>query len=523
MNSTVEGRTCTKAYRIDILKKDQSHSIRPESYTFNTENEKICLAVIDDFQSHFLEEQSEDNNLKNTLYAVAENEYKVLKCVCTTLKPELLPNPVLYDVDGCSTFIAEYVDFEPLEDPCKPPTCLPSPTQTLSWRVGDCFDLSILLTSYLIGAGYDAYVVYGIAPKWTCVGHRSVSSFQCTRITPKMHDDSNNPTLETSLDSAEDVVKQLNKLDDHNKIWKCNDNDDISYIKDEKEEDELDGKRVHCWVAVKADLRLPPGTVDFFIEPSTGSRYSCIDAHPYMKIFALWNTKNYWVKKSPDDVSLRFDFTSSEKWCAIFYNKSLTLDGKNMESSRKPFDPPFSWVGPLTIPKSSLDFCHPQIGQKVTLLHKTKIESFSEGFHKQGLLERITTYNDEKMVDVSSCVESFGKMRTDYLMRRVKLPKSQSFHEDYSSRHPLSVRVWMEECGKRRRIRFSDKGRSDGLICHDECFGKSIVHSYYGRRDGLYERVSYIRAFIGNKEKRNGSFIVSSTDGTQNCIVVKIV
>lgn len=31
--------------------------------------------------------------------------------------------------------------------------------------LGDCFDISILLCSLLIGVGFDAYCVYGIAPR----------------------------------------------------------------------------------------------------------------------------------------------------------------------------------------------------------------------------------------------------------------------------------------------------------------------------------------------------------------------
>ena len=33
-------------------------------------------------------------------------------------------------------------------------------------RFGDCFDFSVLLTSLLRGAGYDAYCVSGYAPQW---------------------------------------------------------------------------------------------------------------------------------------------------------------------------------------------------------------------------------------------------------------------------------------------------------------------------------------------------------------------
>lgn len=42
---------------------------------------------------------------------------------------------------------------------------IPSPTNVATWQKGDCFDISILLCSVLIGVGYDAYCVYGLAPR----------------------------------------------------------------------------------------------------------------------------------------------------------------------------------------------------------------------------------------------------------------------------------------------------------------------------------------------------------------------
>ena len=38
----------------------------------------------------------------------------------------------------------------------------------LDWGVGDSFDFATLLASFLLGAGYDAYVVHGYAPKYIC-------------------------------------------------------------------------------------------------------------------------------------------------------------------------------------------------------------------------------------------------------------------------------------------------------------------------------------------------------------------
>ena len=50
-------------------------------------------------------------------------------------------------------------------EPNKLPEIMPSPANVLKWQAGDCFDLAIVLCSMLLGTGYDAYVVYGTAPK----------------------------------------------------------------------------------------------------------------------------------------------------------------------------------------------------------------------------------------------------------------------------------------------------------------------------------------------------------------------
>ncbi len=62
---------------------------------------------------------------------------------------------------GATGFVADYLSYEPLEDPMQPPKHLPSPVSVLSWQAGDSFDFATLLASTLLGAGYDAYVVAG--------------------------------------------------------------------------------------------------------------------------------------------------------------------------------------------------------------------------------------------------------------------------------------------------------------------------------------------------------------------------
>ena len=52
-----------------------------------------------------------------------------------------------------------------MAEPNKLPQHIPSPANVLNWQDGDSFDFAICLCSILIGTGYDAYVVYGTAPK----------------------------------------------------------------------------------------------------------------------------------------------------------------------------------------------------------------------------------------------------------------------------------------------------------------------------------------------------------------------
>jgi len=39
----------------------------------------------------------------------------------------------------------------------------------IKWGTGDSFDFAMVMASYLLGYGYDAYVVYGRAPSWICL------------------------------------------------------------------------------------------------------------------------------------------------------------------------------------------------------------------------------------------------------------------------------------------------------------------------------------------------------------------
>lgn len=78
---------------------------------------------------------------------------------------------------GACRFVSEYITYEPLENPLHPPQNLPSPHSVLTWQGGDSFDCAVLLTSLLLDAGFDAYVVVGYAPRPVTL--RDLTSDEC--------------------------------------------------------------------------------------------------------------------------------------------------------------------------------------------------------------------------------------------------------------------------------------------------------------------------------------------------------
>jgi hypothetical protein len=171
---TADGLLSTKSERTNDIKKKLRSA--PLTYRSNSTKEELCFEYV----GTFLEQYKELYPKRQLPYMTAENEYGVKKFVCTTLRPTELPFQELYDLHECASFIAGYMIYEPLEPCDKPPTTLYSPTQTLNSYTGDSFDVATVLCSFLLGAGYDAYVVYGNAPRHIALKDQRV--MQCPMI-----------------------------------------------------------------------------------------------------------------------------------------------------------------------------------------------------------------------------------------------------------------------------------------------------------------------------------------------------
>jgi hypothetical protein len=67
------------------------------------------------------------------LLLAPKNECGKRKFICTTLRPTKLPYTELYEWDKCSKFIADFLEYEELEQPNKLPKIVPSPANVLGW------------------------------------------------------------------------------------------------------------------------------------------------------------------------------------------------------------------------------------------------------------------------------------------------------------------------------------------------------------------------------------------------------
>ena len=247
-------------------------------YRENTTKEELVLEHVLDFEKQFEIIYNPDRKL----LLAPLNECQVRKFICTTIRPTQLPYTKLYEWGACAKFVADFLEYEELdvdmENPENPPTLpkvIPSPANVLEWQAGDSFDFSIVLCSLLIGAGYDAYCVYGAAPKFITTKDESLMDCPPEFINDMPQDDDNEnhdpdadqmkqeKPQEAKIDFEFQIMKpplksefvEQNKLEEEKekdeKAMKAETIDDDAPDLEKKDDLEDMKKRMHCWVLLK--------------------------------------------------------------------------------------------------------------------------------------------------------------------------------------------------------------------------------------------------------------------------------
>jgi len=137
-----------------------------ERFWRNSEQEVIILEYVESFRRQLTQLFPR----RRPIFVSPFNEYGIRKFVCTSIRPS--PQEALWDVEVISEFVADFLEYYPLQDASEYPPLLPSLLAICHLRCGDSLDMSTLLVSILCGAGYDAYVVCGIASRRTTLRDR---------------------------------------------------------------------------------------------------------------------------------------------------------------------------------------------------------------------------------------------------------------------------------------------------------------------------------------------------------------
>ncbi|KAJ1334440.1 hypothetical protein BSLG_007595 [Batrachochytrium salamandrivorans] len=416
------------------------------SYYSNSPKEKLILQYIDNFNRQY----SQLYPGRKELLLTVPNEFGTNKFVCTTIRPTQLPYKELYDYRSAASFVADFISYEPLMPPHELPKTLHSPTYTLGVQSGNCFDMSMVLTSLLCGVGYNAFVISGYAT-------RSITLMDQTKIgadkmgpclplvdPPPTFPQSSKATLDDVLPSPSKYRVKPQRQLRSNFLAKQEERrvqlnlahstaqapvpGGITNIPDDEDEDELKGLRIHAWVLVLPGKR--EISEAFFIETSTGKIYS----------------------------------TDSE----------LYLGLENL---------PPSWVDRLTISKEQFEMGSPS-GTKITSYKDAKWETFAQYHRDDGMVLRVTYFGSN--ASTTSQIHEFYENRRDKLYRRIRIPDIKKVHEMFRpgrASHGLKEHILVDS--ETTEMHFYSNARSDGLVkrvmeyfteCEDRLVYRSITY-----------------------------------------------
>ena len=490
----------------------------PNAYKDNTLKEELILEHVIQYKKEF----GLTYDSKRELLLNPQNECGKYKFICTTIRPTKVPYPELYDYKKCAKFVSEFFEFEELNPPTKFPEYIPAPDNVVKWQIGDCFDLSIVLCSLLIGAGYNAYVIYGKAPRF-------ITSKDETRLPPpEMPDDVKiiEPNLEEKEDDTQPTIKDkdpiFSQFDAEEKAEK-EERERQEHIKNTVIDDDMPElerndpfkhRRIHCWVMIRKCARLE-GEDEVFIEPSTGRLYSIKDC-PYENVDALFNNVNFYINLHFDKPIQEIDwnFNKATNWEFVMLNAKEQSDenvdeegdeDKDEEGNNRPssnqvrvnipseeekfsevLDMPPPWPNKIIISLQKYNERSPTTTQ-VFFYEKTKVERYAPGTQTDGLILKIYNYHDFARFILKS-VEHRYRNRGDKLYKRLEYPYEHKSIDFY-----LPGQIWhwkqVEEVeASYKKIIFYPTNFETGLVYREEIFGEKILHRYESRDDKVFER-----------------------------------
>jgi len=148
-----------------IMKFYDSRNEDPEPMEVTPEYTEF-IQKVDEFLVQFFK----DNPYRMRVFLTAETEVGSRCFLSSLIRPSVLPLIKTHNLDLAAGFVANLCNYQILFDFFSQPRCITTPNFTVKSQVGDCYDLSVLLTTILTGIGYDAYVIIGYADRELTLG-----------------------------------------------------------------------------------------------------------------------------------------------------------------------------------------------------------------------------------------------------------------------------------------------------------------------------------------------------------------
>ncbi|GFU61424.1 dynein regulatory complex subunit 7 [Nephila pilipes] len=475
----------------------------PISYSENSQKEIEVLILAERYQRQF--RFLYPQRPIPTLYL--ENECRINKLVSTSLCPfKMTKTTELREWKDCSNFLADYIEYIPLDIPTKCPKMLVSLDRILKNRKGNSLEMSMVLCSFLLSADFDAYVVQGYATK---------------KITKKIEEEKPTPTFllpkkfriyerffdesPISRTSSEQKDKYYVDFAKAKEFWiegkVVEELEEVKQIAKEEEEkkDILFGKRVHFWVLMRS---YDEGVFNSnFVEASTGETIS-LDNREYLGIEFVWNDENFWSNNQQVGIgcnNLEFEFDDYNNWEAFL--PEYNIKGRVLGDRSTQIRMPETWLRAIELTEKDVENRFPPEG-KHTQYKTAKIEKYNPNTLKDGLVCRLVYY-DALGSPLKSY--SFYSGREDKLEYRVIDIKKETVTEMFANEREDALKAHEYHLNSDplffQTMHFHSYLRNDRLSSR-KWTEKKTIDNFTDRSDLLSSReVIYQTDSISEKEK----------------------
>lgn len=250
----------------------------------------------------------------------------------------------------------------------------------------------------------------------------------------------------------------------------------------------------------------------FFIEPSTGRKYS-IEESPYYTVEAIFNHKNYYinmeVERPIQEIEFDIENDNSGQWEYVMINKDDKKGDEEEENEEEEeddgddgaggdeevLDMPPPWSPKLFVNREKFIQLCPK-GEKTVFYKKCKVDFFSDCTQVDGLVQKITIYEDFKRL-ITKEVRCIYKNRQDKLLMRRRFPyKFKTIEHHGSSDKQNSLTNYRKKLvqvdDQYRKMWFYHHRVNDNLIYREERFGLKTFEKFKGHPEGLiYQSVTF--------------------------------